>query len=319
MKLTLSTLFAGVSLIGINVQAQQKIDLATPPKEPVLFAENFISTTLYERDMAISPKGDEICYTVMIPYSNFQTIVYSKKSGDRWSKPEVISFSGRYSDLEPAFSGDGNTLFFASNRPVEGDKIKDFDIWYVQREGDHWSAPKNIGKPVNTEADEYYPSVASNGNLYYTAQYKGGVGREDIYLAKWLNGAYTDPQVLDTMVNSPSFEFNAFVSPDEQFILFSSQGRKDEKGRGDLYISVKDKDGKWRKAQNLAILNSDRLDYCPFVFKNALFFTSESHSLKRSFEQAVNFDHIRKTATQTRNGSGNIYWVDVDFLKEYFR
>ncbi|HEV7782446.1 MAG TPA: hypothetical protein VGO58_14325 [Chitinophagaceae bacterium] len=320
-------LLATVSFLTNKVCAQQAIDLSAPPGEPALFAENFISTPMYERDMAISPKGDEILYTVMVPYSNFQTIVCSKKKGNAWSKPEVVSFSGRYSDLEPAFSGDGNRLFFSSNRPFDDNsqnpagKTKDFDIWYVERVNGNWSIPKNAGAPVNTEEDEYYPSVASNGNLYYTAQYKGGVGREDIYVARWQNGAYSAPVVLDTMVNSASYEFNAFVSPDEQFILFSSQGRKDEKGRGDLYISVKDKSNNWQKAKNLSLINSDRLDYCPFVSfdKKAFFFSSESHSLKRSFDKPVVYGDLRQAAGQVRNGTGNIYWVDINFLREYLK
>jgi hypothetical protein len=127
--------------------------------------------------------------------------------------------------------------------------------------------------------------------------------------------------VLDTMVNSNFFEFNAFVSPDEKFIIFSSQGRKDEKGRGDLYISVKDENNKWKQAKNLTALNSDRLDYCPFVCydKKILFFTSESHNLKRSFEKPVTYDELIQAVRQTRNGTGNIYWVDFNVLNEYFK
>jgi len=299
----------------------QQIDLAHPPKAATVFAENFISTSMYERDFAITPGGTEIYYTTMIPFSNFQTLVYCKRQGKKWTAPQVVSFSGKFSDLEPAFSADGKKLFFSSNRPLDGDKIKDFDIWYVERVNNGWSEPRNAGAPVNTAADEFFPSVAANGNLYYTAQYKGGIGREDIYLSKWENGSYQPATVLDTMVNSAVFEFNAFISPDEKFIIFSSQGRKDEKGRGDLYISVKDGSDKWKQAKNLSIFNSDRLDYCPFVSadKKIFFFTSESHSLKRSFEKAVNYNELVHTARQVRNGTGNIYWVDFSALDEYFK
>jgi len=300
---------------------QHKIDLSAPPNDAALFAENFISTSMYERDIAISPDGTEILYTTMIPYSNFQTLVYSEKRGSTWSNPEIVPFSGRYSDLEPAFSSDGKKLFFSSNRPLEGDKIKDFDIWYVERINGKWSEPQNIGAPVNTSSDEFYPSITAAGNLYYTAQYKGGVGREDIYVSKWENGVYKDPVVLDTMVNSTFFEFNAFVSPDEKFIIFSSQGRKDEKGRGDLYISVKDENNNWKKARNLSFLNSDRLDYCPFVSfdKKIFFFTSESHDLKKSFDKPVVYSNLKQIISQTRNGTGNIYWIDFSRLLEFLK
>jgi len=32
-----------------------------------------------------------------------------------------------------------------------------------------WSKAENLGTAINTEADEFYPSIARNGNLYFTA------------------------------------------------------------------------------------------------------------------------------------------------------
>ena len=303
------------------VYGQNEINLATPPRSAALFGENLVSTALYERDMALSPDGWDIYYTTMIPYSNFQTIIHISKKDNSWSNPEVASFSGKYSDLEPTFSPDGKKLFFSSNRPVAGDKIKDFDIWYVEKINGIWSEPKNIGSPINTLSDEFFPSIAANGNLYFTAQYKGGVGKEDIYISRWENGIYQPATVLDTMVNSPHFEFNAFVSPDEQFIIFSSQGRKDEKGRGDLYISVKDENNQWKMARNLSLLNTKRLDYSPFVSfdKKILFFSSEAHEMKNIFEKPVAYQDLRQIASQTRNGTGNIYWIDFNQLLDYMK
>jgi hypothetical protein len=296
--------------------AQVTLDLSAVPDTPALFANGIINTGLNERDMAISPDGKELFYTVLIQPSSFLAIISMKKdAAGKWSKPEVASFSGRYSDLEPAFSADGNKLFFVSNRPVSGDQHKDYDIWYMEKVNGQWGPPKNAGPAVNTAGNEYYPSVAQNGNLYFTAEYKKGVGREDIYVAKWENGQYTASVALDTAVNSTMWEFNAFVSPDEQFIVFSSNGRKDEKGRGDLYISRKDAQGQWLPAKNVAILNSDKIDYCPFVSfdKKILFFTSERHNLASSFAgKAVNYLQLHDMRNSILNGGGNIYWIRFD-------
>jgi hypothetical protein len=128
---------------------------------------------------------------------------------------------------------------------LTGNTIKDFDIWYVEKKDSKWDEPKNLGETVNSSTDEYYPSIALSGNLYFTAAYKNSVGKEDIYVSILENGKYATPVPLDTAVNSKTFEFNAFVSPDEQFIIFTSYGRKDGKGRGDLYMSTKDASGKW--------------------------------------------------------------------------
>ena len=52
-----------------------------------------------------------------------------------WSEPELMEISDADSwDSCPAFSKDGNTLYFASNRPLQKDSaVKDFDIWKTER------------------------------------------------------------------------------------------------------------------------------------------------------------------------------------------
>jgi Tol biopolymer transport system component len=298
------------------VQAQQ-FNLSSPPSALTLFGEGFISTAINERDFAVSPDGMEIYYTVATPKSTFQTIVVSKKIKGEWTKPTVASFAGRYSDLEPAFSADGKTLYFASNRPLNGAEIKDFDIWKVMRQGEAWSEPINLGNVVNTTTDEFYPSVAKNGNLYFTASYKDGPGREDIYQAIFKNNTYQKPVPLDTAVNTKFYEFNAFVDPAEQYIIFTSYGRKDDTGGGDLYISRKNHNGQWMTAVNLKSINSKQLDYCPYVSADgkSLFITSDRHNLPIDFsQQPASYQDIVNSSTQVHNGTGNIYWIDFSSL-----
>jgi len=297
-----------------------RFDFSAVPESAKLFGEGIVSTDLYERDMAISPNGREMFYTIVSPQNVFSAIIHMQKDEkNNWSKPEVASFSGEYSDMEPAFTADGKKLFFVSNRPVTGDSAKDFDIWYVEKVNGKWAHPVNIGKPVNTDANEFYPSVANDGNLYFTANYERGKGKEDIYMAKWENGKYAEPVSLDTAVNSSLYEFNAFVSPDEQFIIFTSFGRSDDKGRGDLYISLKDASGNWQPAKNLSIINSDRMDYCPFVSfdKKILFFSSERSSLKETFAgHPARYQTLIDQRNSILNGQSNIYWIKLDKVLE---
>ncbi len=302
--------------LGSNhVIGQHKLELKNPSAEATLLTEGFVSTTINERDFAVSPDGNEICYTISTPQSTFQTIVVSKKDKNgEWSNPEVVSFAGKFSDLEPALSADGKKLYFASNRPLQGNQPKDFDIWIVERAGHSWGEPRNIGAPINTETDKFYPSVTQSGNLYFTAQYQDGVGREDIFLALWRNGQFEKPSALDTAINSKGFEFNAFVDPDEKYIFFTGYGRKDDTGRGDLYISLKNNDGKWLPAKNLKSLNSARLDYCAYVSpdKKILFFTSERAAIPVSFGTKTTYEQIKNMNQSTLTGTGNIYWVSFE-------
>ncbi|PWT97139.1 MAG: hypothetical protein C5B52_14360 [Bacteroidetes bacterium] len=303
------------------VFAQNKIRLdwsaGVKAISPEIFAEGIISTNLNERDMAISPDGRELYFTLIGPQNIFSTILQmTRDERGNWSGPRTASFSGKYGDLEPAFTSDGKRLYFVSNRPLKGGgEKKDYDIWYVDKVNGSWGEPVNIGLPVNTPANEFYPSVGRSGNLYFTAEYEKGKGKEDIYISKWENGKYSDPQSLDSAVNSDTYEFNAFVSPDEDLILFSSYGRKDDHGHGDLYISLKDRNGNWLPAKNLAILNSNRLDYCPFVSfdKKVLFFTSEKNNLSNTYtDKAISYEELQKLYNGVMNCGGNIYMISME-------
>jgi tricorn protease-like protein len=209
-------------------------------------------------------------------------------------------------------------LYFASNRPLHDSisKSKDYDIWYVERKNQKskWSKPINLGLPVNSEYDEFYPSVATNGNLYFTSENPKSIGKDDIYVSYWKNNQYSEPENLSKNINSIGYEFNAFVSPDEKFILFTGYGRTDGFGSGDLYISYKNKEGNWETVKNLGdSTNSKAMDYCPFYdSKNKiLYFTSKRNSVTNSnFKNITDFE---KEITQYENGFSRIYKLQIEF------
>ena len=270
------------------------------------------------RDFAMNTDKDEIYFTVESYKKGYSTIAVMKKNNGSWSEPKTTSFSGQYKDLEPFLSPDGLTLYFASNRKSNNstEVKKDIDIWYVTRKhiNDSWTKPINIGAPINTSANEYYPSVTKKGDLFFTAQYKDSKGKEDIYVSRLVNGKYTKPVSLGKAINSEKYEFNAYISPDEDFIIFTSYGRKDGFGGGDLYISKKDSKGKWLPSKNLGEnINSNKIDFCPFVDlkSNTLYFTSEKNNIKTSFKSKKSLNEIIKKMNSSPNGLSRIYKVQL--------
>lgn len=313
MKRLLSLLMT--FLLAHFSRSQQILRFDKPPASPELLP-SWINTSASERDFALSPNGQELFFTLQGPRNTIQTLVYCQRlPNGEWSKPAIAPFAGHYSDLEPAFSPDGKKLFFSSNRPLKGDQPKDFDIWSVEKVQDHWGEPVNLGTPVNTSSDEFYPSVTNSGNLYFTAAYAGGVGKEDIYIARWEKDHYEHPETLGTEINSRTYEFNAFVLPDESLIIFTSYGRSDDMGGGDLYYSRKDAQGQWKEARHLDKLSSSKLDYCPFISFDGkvLFFTSERHAVQAVYNPpAASYDNLIKELTGPLNGNGNIYWIGLE-------
>jgi hypothetical protein len=282
-----------------------------PENKIVMFAPNIISDEFGNRDMAISPKGDEIFYTMQYNYGMLSTILYSKKVNGKWSPPEVADFCGKHKDLEPAFSFDGTKLYFSSNRPLsDTGSEKDYDIWFVTKINGKWVNPINMKSPVNTDKDEYYASVTKSTNIYFTRAVEGR--EEDIMVCKFSDGKYNEAESLLDSINSTGDEFNAFVDPDETYIIFSGYKRKDGYGSGDLYISKKNEKGEWQQAKNLSTaINSTSLDYCPYITpdKKYFFFTSNRHNIKTPFKKAKTFKELKTIMNNPLNGADNIYWI----------
>ncbi len=113
-----------------------------------------------------------------------------------------------------------------------------------------WSAPTNLGADINTESQEYYPSVSNAGTVYFSSNREGRKGSGDIYRSRLVNGKYSKPENLGDEINSKFFEGDPYISPDESFLVFTSYNRPDGLGDGDLYVSL-NQNGHWTAAKNL--------------------------------------------------------------------
>jgi hypothetical protein len=179
------------------------------------------------RDFTVN--NNEAYFSAQSPMGDISVIIRLSKIKQQWTNPRIATFSGTHHDIEPFISHDGLKLYFASKRPLtKTDTSKDYDIWYVKRNkiSEKWSDPINIGLPINTDKNEFYPTLAINSNLYFTANYSDSKGKDDIYVSQFKENLYQKPYSLGNNINSDGEEYNAFIAPDESYLIFGSYKRK---------------------------------------------------------------------------------------------
>jgi len=287
-----------------------------PSDSAALFAPGIISTGMYTRDITISPDGNEIYFCVSLANFSYATILCSKRVGDTWQKPEIVSFSGGSGvlDFEPAITPDGNRIYFLSTRPDGDEAPGDQDIWYADREGDDWGEPVNPGPPLNTDGGEFFPSPAKSGYLYYTHSDKGSALNR-IYKAYWNGKNFDEPELLPDQVNCGANRFNAFSDPDENYIIVPAAGMPDSYDGVDYYIVYRDSAGNYSEPLNMGPkVNKDNpRGWSPWVSRDKeIFFFMGGFKP----DSLTNWDYeTLENLYNTPGSSGSaVYWIKMSDL-----
>jgi len=323
MFIRISTLIVIVLCSIMFAAPAQKKDLPRYPytsdkplTEPTIFANGSISTGDHETHPAFTPDGKTIYFLKNSPTFNFWTIVVSHFERGRWSTPEVAPFSGQYRDADPFITPDGFRLYFISDRPVAGKTKRDLDIYVMEKTEKGWGEPRNLGAPVNSDSSEWYPTLASDGTIYFGSDRPGGKGRTDIYRCRFVDGKYAEPENLGDAINTPAEEFEPFIAPDQSYLLFMAGGRPDGLGGLDIYVSY-NRDASWTKAVNIGDkINSSGNEYSPKVSPDGrYFFWSSTRGFGRKpLDKRLTYEELMDKLRSAGNGLGDIYQIDIGAL-----
>jgi len=283
--------------------------------EPVMVGEGIISTPQDEFGGSLSPDGKTIYFDRSVPAHYLYTMWTSHLVGEEWQKPELLSISGRYRDSDPVLSPDGNKLFFVSDRPVDGVDRHHYEIWMCQRQEEKWSEPRNLGPVVNRHS-QYFASMASNGNLYFSATIADNDSEIDIFVSKFVNEKYTTPVNLGPAINGKGIvNIEAFVSPDEKFLLIGAFNRPDSVGSSDIYVTY-NQNGKWSAPLPVRAVNTPAREYSPRLTPDGkrLIFTSERGMGTEQRAKPWTMMEFEQKSRSIWNGLGNIYTVPIEVL-----
>ncbi|MFT4032064.1 MAG: OmpA family protein [Siphonobacter sp.] len=148
-----------------------------------------------------------------------------------WGEPQRLAFSDSASwDGSPAFSVDGGTLYFASNRAGGSGGL---DLWRVNIDkAGRFGRPANMGRDLNTPGNELFPYVSPDAKLYFASDGHPGFGGLDLFEATRNEGIIA-VQNLGLPFNSTADDFG-LVWADSTRGYFASN-REGGKGDDDIY------------------------------------------------------------------------------------
>ncbi len=274
----------------------------TPPGTTAkLFAPSLINTGLNVRDIAITPDGKEFYFSTNTDNHSYSTIYIIKVENDIWKEAEIAPFATQtqFRFGEPFISPDGNKMYFISTQPADGtNRANDYDIWVIDRVDSTWGEPQNLGLPINTELNEFFPSVTNSGTIYFTRT----IPNEGtfIFRSKLVDGHYQEPEKLGNEINSTNDQFNAFIAPDESYIIVPNGRRSDSFGSTDYYLCNRSENDTWSEPINLGkeVNSIYAKEWSAYVSPDGkyLFFMSDRGP------QNI--------------GTSKIFWIDAGFLTE---
>jgi len=292
-----------------------------PGSKPIIFAPGIISTGLYERDIAITPNGNEIYYSLF--QGDWNTIMVAKRAGGIWQEPVVASFARdtMFFFAEPALSVDGSKIFYLSTKPRENEKAKpgwsNQNIWVAERKSDgSWGESEPLPENINA-LEEFYPSITNDGTLYF-CRTDSKTKVSQILRSRLVDGQYQDPTLLPAPINEKGTIFNACIAPDDSYLIGCVTGRDSSNmNRATYMLFFHNTDDTWSKGVDLI----KRLNLpCPNGISISvscdgkyLFFASTQKSITfKDIQPDWKLSSIMKRRLIPSNGNADIYWMRIE-------
>jgi len=121
----------------------------------------------------------------------------------------------------------------------EPDKIT-YGIQAMSFANSEWSAPVNLGPPINTAAVEANPTLSPNElSLYFQSDRADGHGGTDIWVSHRAceTCPWGEPEDLESTINTSGNEGAPSISLDGHLLFFYSTGLPGGQGAFDIYVS----------------------------------------------------------------------------------
>jgi peptidoglycan-associated lipoprotein len=228
----------GLPMLGLyKTKLNQNPDETGTSPAPEAFSTNVFESNVNEGTPAFSKDGK----TMILARGNngkrkggldVDLFISRLGEGNVWSQPARLPISDSLAwDGSPAFSADGKTLYFASNR---AGGVGGIDLYRTSIDASgRFSRPVNMGRDINTPGDEMFPYVAPNAKLYFASDGHPGLGKLDVFVAT-RSGGVTRVENMGQPINSPADDFGLIYTEPAKGFLASNRGGG--KGDDDIYF-----------------------------------------------------------------------------------
>ncbi|WP_299126069.1 OmpA family protein [uncultured Winogradskyella sp.] len=212
--------------------------------------EGKVNTKFHESSAVFSPNGKYMFFT----RNNFFRLRYKEddtginrlqlyratlSEDGSWDEIHKIHFNSEdYSVAHPTLNVTGTKLYFASDMPGTYGQS---DIFVVDVNDDGTlGEPENLGTSINTEGQESFPFMNTNGDLYYSSTGFPGLGGLDVFVSEGLDQKFIGSNKnfsiknIGEPVNSAFDDFGYYENLVTERVYFSSN-REGGKGSDDIY------------------------------------------------------------------------------------
>ncbi|MBS1912415.1 MAG: OmpA family protein [Bacteroidetes bacterium] len=173
-----------------------------------------------------------------------QSIFYSRWKDGRWNTPALaVELNNERAIGVPTVTPGGETIYFSG----EGFGFGDCDLYRadagprgtVSPEATPWTVPENAGMRINSVFWDSEPCIAADGSiLYFSSNRPGGLGGRDIWFCRRArDGSWDAPINAGEAINTAEDEVTPWLSPDNNTLFFSSNGRP-SLGGFDVFAAV---------------------------------------------------------------------------------
>ncbi len=222
--------FDGFLTSDIMISSYKNDTWQKPKRMPSMINSEFV-----EEAVSLSPDGSHL-FIYIDNYFASGDIYFSEKTGRSFSKIQPIGNNVNTKNIETSacIAPNKKIIFFAASYP---DSYGGNDIYYSRKLPDgSWGVPANAGNIINTQYNEDFPLLSSNGHtLYFASTGHNSMGGFDVFRTVWNKDdmTFTEPENIGYPLNTPGDNFTISFTKSGRYAYLSAFRPE---GNGDLDI-----------------------------------------------------------------------------------